>query len=93
MNIQQENNLENGRFFIEVNGKDVAEMIYDWRPDLMVIMHTEVDDSLSGQGIGKQLVAAAVEYARAQHVKIHPVCPYAKKVMERTPEYADVLKA
>jgi predicted GNAT family acetyltransferase len=93
MEIQQENSQETGRFFIDVNGQEMAEMTYDWRPDLMVIQHTEVNDALSGQGIGKQLVTAAVEYARAQHVKIHPVCPYAKKVMERTPEFADVLKA
>ena len=92
MTIQQENTKERGRFFIEENDRELALMTYTWKPDVMVIEHTEVDDSLGGQGIGKKLVAAAVDYARAQHVRIYPVCPYAKKVLERSPEYADVLK-
>lgn len=92
MTIQQENHEGHGRFHIEVNGQDMAEMTYNWKPGVMVILHTEVNDALAGQGIGKQLVAAAVDYARAQHVVIHPICPYAKKVLERNPDYADVLK-
>ncbi len=92
MTIQQENNAERGRFFIEKDGKTLAEMIYDWKHGLMVIEHTEVDGSLAGLGVGKQLVNAAVDYARAHKISIFPVCSYAKKVLERSPEYADVLK-
>ncbi|MBS1615572.1 MAG: N-acetyltransferase [Bacteroidetes bacterium] len=92
MTIQQENNSERGRFFLEKDGKTLAEMIYVWKQELMVIEHTEVDASLAGQGVGKQLVNAAVDYARAHHIRIVPVCSYAKKVLERGSEYADVLK-
>ena len=92
MNILQEEKGKHGRFYISEDGKDLAEMVYHWdRDDRIVIDHTEVDPSLEGKGIGKALVARGVEFAREKGIIILPVCPYAKKVMERTPEYADVL--
>jgi predicted GNAT family acetyltransferase len=36
-------------------------------------------------------VKAGVEYARANNLKIRPVCPYAKKVIDATAEFHDVL--
>lgn len=56
----------------------------------IIIDHTVVGDSLRGQGVGKQLVEAAVKDARENNFKIHATCPFAKSVLERTPEYHDV---
>lgn len=61
--------------------------------DKIVIDHTEVNEALRGQGVGQQLVAAAVEYARETHKKIVPVCSYAKKILEENKDYQDVLAA
>jgi predicted GNAT family acetyltransferase len=92
MIIQQENDDRKGRFFIHDQGKDLAELDYSWRDGQMVILHTEVSEALSGKGVGKNLVNAAVNYAREHHVSIIPICPYARKVLERGAEYADVLR-
>ena len=93
MHIQHEDDGKQGRFFIQDGGKDLAEMDYIWRgPDHITIIHTEVDGSLEGKGVGKELVAAGVAFAREKGIGIVPVCSYAKAVMERTPEYEDVLK-
>ena len=59
----------------------------------ITIDHTEVDDAAQGKGFGKEMVAAAVEYARDNDLKIVPVCTFAKKVIDETPEYQDVLAA
>lgn len=59
--------------------------------NLMVVDHTYVSDDLRGQGIAGKLVGKVVEYAREQGKKINPTCSYAKKKMENTPEYQDVL--
>ena len=59
--------------------------------DLMVIDHTMVFDGFEGQGIARQMVMAAVEFARQNGRKIIPVCSYAVAVLTRTDEYTDIL--
>jgi uncharacterized protein len=57
----------------------------------VIIDHTQVDDALRGKGAGKKLVEAAVEWARAENQKMIPLCPFARSVFDKTPDYADVL--
>ena len=57
----------------------------------MVINHTQVFDGYEGQGIARQMVMAAVDFARENNRTILPVCSYAKAVLTRTDEYHDVL--
>jgi predicted GNAT family acetyltransferase len=57
----------------------------------MVINHTQVFDGYEGQGIARQLVMAAVDFARTNNRTIVPVCSYAKAVLTRTDEYNDIL--
>lgn len=59
--------------------------------DRIIISHTDVSDLLRGKNVGKQLVSAAVDYARTNHIKIVPLCPFARSVFDRVKEYADVL--
>jgi len=81
-----------GMFYVEMDGAMVAEMVYT-KPseDKMIIEHTEVDPSLEGKGIGKQLVETAVEYARTHNLKIIPLCTFTKAVLDRRPDLRDVL--
>ncbi len=91
-NIQHEHPDHKGAFFIEKDGKRLAEMTYVTAGEKNIIIdHTEVSDALRGQGAGAQLVAAAVAYARENGIKIRPLCPFAKAVFDKTPEYIDVL--
>lgn len=81
-----------GLFYIEENGEKLAEMTYSKAGDsLIIIDHTEVSEKLKGQGAGKQLVQASVSYAREHNIKILPLCPFAKAVFDKTPDYSDVL--
>ncbi|ANZ34526.1 GNAT family N-acetyltransferase [Staphylococcus carnosus] len=59
--------------------------------DKIDVNHTGVSGSLEGQGIGTQLVKRVVEYAKENNLKIIPSCPFAKKVIEETPEFQSVL--
>jgi predicted GNAT family acetyltransferase len=93
MNIQQQDNGKKGSFFLEEDGKRVAEMTYVWAGiDLFIVEHTEVDESLEGRGVGKQLVQQAVAFAREKNVKLLPLCPFTKAVIDKTPAYQDVLR-
>ena len=93
MQIQHQENETKGSFFIVEDGLRVGEMTYVHSgPGKIIIDHTEVHPSQEGKGIGKKLLAATVEYARKNNLKILPVCPYAKRVMEKSPdEFKDVL--
>jgi predicted GNAT family acetyltransferase len=94
MEIQNEVHEHTGRFYVEKDNHTIAEMDYQF-PDknILLIVHTEVDESLEGKGIGKQLVSAAVDYARKNSLTIKSICPFAKKVLDRIPAFADVYNA
>jgi hypothetical protein len=80
-----------GAFVWTQDGKRLAEMTYSVAGSRVIIDHTQVDDLLRGKSAGAQLVRAAVEWARAENVKLLPLCPFARSVFDKTPEYADVL--
>ncbi|MCM3739491.1 N-acetyltransferase [Oceanobacillus luteolus] len=77
-------------------GEDVksplAEMTYlESSKTMLVIDHTYVSDELRGQGVAGKLLEQVVLYARENKKKIKPLCVFAKKRMEETTQYHDVL--
>ena len=92
MEIKNKNDGKRGAFYMEENGNEFALMHYIFSgPGKMIIDHTEVNEDHGGHGYGLQLVRAGVEYAREHNMKILPLCPFAKKIFDITPEFADVL--
>ena len=83
-----------GSFYVEEGGISLAKMTYTMSgTTLMIIDHTEVADELRGKNTGYQLVHTAVEYARANHIKIIPLCPFARSVFDKKmAEFGDVLR-
>ncbi|MDB5201388.1 MAG: hypothetical protein JWQ27_797 [Ferruginibacter sp.] len=95
MNIQHTEKDNQGSFFIEKDGKQLAEMVYNLNePGQLVIEHTEVDDELRGQNIGYELVVAGANYAREKQLKVVPVCRFARALFhKKKEEFADVAAA
>ena len=92
MDLKFELSENKGAFFIEENGKRLAEMTFSKAGNTRIIIdHTEVSDVLKGKGAGKQLVSAAVDYARKNNIKIIPLCPFAKSVFDKVKEFQDML--
>ena len=89
--IEHEQSGHRGIFFIEEEGKRVAQLTYTVAGSKVILDHTEVDDSLRGTGSGRKLVAAAVDWAREENVQLMPLCPFARSVFDKSPEFADVL--
>ena len=93
MYITIENTDSKGAAFIESDNMRLAEMTYSIAsPNLIIIDHTEVDESLKGQGIGRKLLLKIVERARKENIKIIPLCPFAKSVFDKEESLQDVLK-
>jgi hypothetical protein len=90
--VQLRINDNKGAFYIEVEGKQEAMMTFVYAgEDKIIIDHTEVNPGNEGKGFGKKMVLKAVEFAREKGIKIVPLCPFAKSVFDKTPEFTDVL--
>ena len=92
MEILHNDDGDKGQFYIEQNGLVLAKMTYVWvGNDRIIIDHTEVNEALKGIGAGKQMVSKSVEFAREKSIHIIPLCPFAKSVFDKVPEFKDVL--
>jgi predicted GNAT family acetyltransferase len=91
LEFRQEESGGKGRFTAWEGARRAGEMTYSrTSPSMVIVDHTEVFEAFEGQGVGKQLVAHAVDWARQQRQQILPLCPFTRGMFERTPEYADV---
>ena len=91
MKVDHEHAGHRGAFYIERDGERLAVMSYTVAGSRVIIDHTDVDDRLRGTGAGRKLVQAAVEWARKENARLMPLCPFAKSVFDKTPDYSDVL--
>lgn len=73
-----------GTFDLSVDRKRLGHLVYSL-PDqaTLTIDYVHVDPSLRGQGMGQQLVAAALDWAREESRQVVPLCSYARAVMAR----------
>ncbi len=69
----------------------LALCAYHRQGDVLVLHHTEVPPALQGQGLAAQLVGAALQWARAQGLRVQPRCSYVAAYMRRHPETHDLL--
>jgi predicted GNAT family acetyltransferase len=92
MKIERINNANKGFFRAVEDDVQAGLMTYSWAgTDKFIIDHTEVNPDFSGKGVGKMMVMDAVDFARANNIKIIPLCPFAKSVFDKEPEIRDVL--
>ncbi|MFL0352759.1 GNAT family N-acetyltransferase [Xanthomarina sp. GH4-25] len=92
MEIKQEDNGKKGKFYIDIEGKQEAEMTYTYAgSNKIIIDHTEVGEKLKGQGVGYKLVEASVQFMRKNNIVAIPLCPFATAVFKKKHEYSDRL--
>lgn len=75
-----------GRFEIRVNGH-IAELTYTLHGETIIFTHTGVPPDLEGQGVGRKLVMAGLEYARENRLKAESLCWFVTRYLQRHPEY------
>ena len=81
----------NSRFAVFHENKEIGEISFVKTGEhLLIIDHTYVDEKWKGHAIGTALVQKVVDFAIAENRKIIPLCPFAKKVFDSTPEYEAV---
>ena len=90
MEILHTDDGKKGEFRAVEDKTEAGLMTYVWAgEDKFIIDHTIGNPAF--KGIGTQLLEKAVGFARKKGVKILPLCPFAKKMMERNESMHDVL--
>jgi predicted GNAT family acetyltransferase len=84
-------NPEELRYEILEDGAVVGEILYRTEPGVVVLVHTEVDPSEEGKGIGGRLVASALDDIRARGLRVVPLCPFVRAFIRHHPEYQDLV--
>jgi len=82
------NHPEAERYVAEIDGEVVGYTVYHIRQGgIYFFVHTEIEPSHSGKGIGQTLVRQALDDVRTNGATIVPLCPYVAAFIQKNPEY------
>jgi predicted GNAT family acetyltransferase len=78
------------RFELDTDGA-IAFAKYERNGEVVSIIHTETPAALRGRGIGSQLIEGVMTLLRQQHLKVRPLCGFARRFVAQHPEYRDLV--
>ena len=91
-NLTVTNNEAGERFEMLVDGLR-AVLTYSRFHDRIEFVHAEVPQSLEGQGLAAKVTRFALDFARANHLRVVPRCPYVSNFIRKHAEYQDLVSA
>lgn len=83
-------NADRRRYELDVDGQIVFAS-YHRDGETVQIRHVEAPPALRGTGAAGRLMEGIVGIARAEKLKLYPICSYAVSWLRRHREYQDVL--
>jgi predicted GNAT family acetyltransferase len=91
MGVTTKDNPDEHQFEIYVDGELAGHTIYRERPGLRAFVHTEIDPAFEGQGLGGQLITAALDAARVADEDVLPFCPFVNHFIATHGDYLDLV--
>lgn len=86
--VEVRDNPEEHRFEAYVDGTLAGFTAYDLDGDVILILHTEVDDAFEGQGVGSSMVRQMLDRIRDdEDLKVRVTCPFVNAWLRRHPDY------
>jgi len=82
---------EQHRYVARVGAEAAGFLQYRERPNLIALVHTEVDDRFEGQGVASALAAFALDDARARGLAVLPFCPFVVSYIQRHRDDVDLV--
>ncbi|HRX03907.1 MAG TPA: GNAT family N-acetyltransferase [Anaerolineae bacterium] len=80
-----------GRFEANYGGEVLGYITYQIRDGVMQLPHTFVKPAARGQNVAALLTEHALQSARAQGLRVLPICWYVDRYIRRNPQYRDLL--
>ena len=79
-----------GRFELSIDGR-IVFATYRRDGDVVYLPHVEAPPSLRGTGAAGRLMQGIMDHARAQGLRVAPICGYAAAWLRRHREYDDLV--
>jgi predicted GNAT family acetyltransferase len=78
-------------FYAYCDGRQIGKITFvRTGPNIVIIDHTEVNDAYRNSDVELNLVRCVCRLAREQHRNVLPICPIARMMFNRYPEFDDV---
>jgi predicted GNAT family acetyltransferase len=92
MNAEVRNNPTEYRYEVWADGELAGYTQYGLGRGRIAFVHTKVDESYEGLGLGGRLARAALDDARVRGLMVMPLCPFIAGFIERhLDEYGDLV--
>jgi predicted GNAT family acetyltransferase len=78
------------RYEAKLGDRIVGISVYRVIRGRVVFLHTEVDESMEGRGIGSRLASGALDDVRARGLRVSAKCPFIAAYLRRHREYDDL---
>ena len=85
------NDEERHRFVAATDDGDEAFIDYFRRHGKIVFTHTFVSPALEGKGLAGKMAQVALDFARAENLRVVPLCPFVNAYIKRHKEYQDLV--
>ena len=89
--LQIVDNPERHRYEAVLDGRVVGISQYTLTDDVITFLHTEVDQTVEGKGLGSRLAAGALDDVRRRGLRVVARCPFIAAYIKRHRDYADLL--
>lgn len=76
---------------LRIDGELVGHINYRDDGERRVILHTKVDDTFAGQGLGTKLIVAALDDIRAKGKRMVALCPMVSAYVIKNRDYDDIV--
>jgi predicted GNAT family acetyltransferase len=93
MAVTTKDNPDEHQFEIYVDDELAGFTIYRARPGIRAFIHTEIDPAFEGQGLGGQLITAALDLARENGDDVLPFCPFVNNFIATHEDYLELVPA
>ena len=77
------------RYELLLDGRVIGRIDYRVRPERVALVHTEIEPSLRGRGLGTRLVEGALRDLRERGVRVVPLCPFIAGYIRHHPGSAE----
>jgi predicted GNAT family acetyltransferase len=90
--LEARDNAERSQFEAYVDGRRVGELTYSIDGSVITLIHTHIRSEDERHGYGTALVTQALDLIRDTGLSVIPECDFAASVVERNPQYGDLIK-